>query len=702
MGAVFAACALVSCEEDIEVNLDVTPKEVVIPAEGGSGSFTLTSPVPWTAEPSEDWVKISPSSGDQVDVPVVITVSANANPSETERTAAVKLGVPGFPQSETVKVIQRGKAPEPAISVSPESGEFEAAGGEVSIAVTANTDWTAAANADWITVSPAQGNGNATVKIKATANTAVEPRTAAVEFTCGNKKATVSLTQKAAQFVYELSLSETSATVVAEGAEVNIVLYANAAWTASSSQKWISVYPEEGEEDAEILIAVSANEVEQPRTGTVVFTCGDRTATFTVSQEAAKLPKPIQGFQATIDAWAQGETISLSSSVQQEILAQEWSIYLPIEEIVIPMERGSDGLYTAHMYNYNAMPFYFVRNDMYSFGSVYTSAYVPKGDGTYPVSLIFTKSTRHAIYLKQDNDVVATLDPVALRATFEDLPNDWQSLGKGLFVDGFILPLFELPNREVEVEIQEDRNNPGQYRVVEPYKELLAGVSDFTVVDGGELIFRVIFGNKVYFKETFTGVYDSDREYYNAMSVVPENRWEAYDWYGEWDENNLSALLYDYACAHACVAGRYFLTNEGRYMSITLPGGTREKHVSIDDFWAGEFNDQFNVWGYVSVDVTELRGGYWPGELGEDQVLSTCIPELLSSDSYLVEFVPGTYVDLYYPMPKDGVYTAVLYAVGPDGKTAYAFSSVDIGPVVGAMALRRAVSKKTAPTFLNK
>lgn len=53
-----------------------------------------------------------------------------------------------------------------------------------------------------------------------------------------------------------------------------------------------------------------------------------------------------------------------------------------------------------------------------------------------------------------------------------DLPVDtWESLGNGLWTDGYICPAGGIEPATYEVEVQENQNNPGMYRMINPYTD---------------------------------------------------------------------------------------------------------------------------------------------------------------------------------------------------------------------------------------
>lgn len=87
---------------------------------------------------------------------------------------------------------------EPKLEVSKEAVALEATAAEATFEVTSNKDWTATADADWVTLDPASGAGAAeavVVKVTAEDNETEEARTATVTVKAGELTKTVALTQ---------------------------------------------------------------------------------------------------------------------------------------------------------------------------------------------------------------------------------------------------------------------------------------------------------------------------------------------------------------------------------------------------------------------------------------------------------------------------------------------------------------------------
>ena len=83
----------------------------------------------------------------------------------------------------------------PELNVNKTEASVAAEGGSVAVQVTANVDWTAAADKDWVSVDPASGKGNATVTLTVAPNETEEARTANVTVKADKLSKTVKITQ---------------------------------------------------------------------------------------------------------------------------------------------------------------------------------------------------------------------------------------------------------------------------------------------------------------------------------------------------------------------------------------------------------------------------------------------------------------------------------------------------------------------------
>ena len=127
--------------------------------------------------------------------------------------------------------------------------------------------------------------------------------------------------------VPEITLTSGQTAVISdEGGSAEIAFKATAAWTAASSQAWLTVNPQSGEAgETGVTVTATANGEYDPRTATVTLTCGNdsKTVTVTQKQKGALLiseglqPVGAEGGQITITAKANSNVTAAVSDAAQ-------------------------------------------------------------------------------------------------------------------------------------------------------------------------------------------------------------------------------------------------------------------------------------------------------------------------------------------------------------------------------------------------
>ena len=464
------------------------------------------------------------------------------------------------------------------LAVNPTEVTIPASGGQATVSFTSPIAWAASTSADWLRISPASGEGAEKINItlSATENQSTDQRTATVTVkvpTLNNISESVKVIQLGKE-VPSLELSAESFNCAAEGGESSLTVKANVPWTAKSNANWITLSKNSGEAGTATIVLTSApNPVYEPRTGTVVFTAESISKTVTIAQAAAQKPdvkEEISGFSATVGDWADGGNIVITTN---GVVPQEWAVYLPQESTMLEMEKGADGIYRACiMGHYSVMPIFFVRGGKDIFGSVYSSEYIPTTENGASVSLIYTSSSSHAVYVPFDSNIDVALDPATLKLTVVPVAHEWKSLGRGWFKDGFVGPLFSIETEEVEVEILQDTKDPSTYCILDPYQEW---AEDFEYTpENARLVFCVKEDGTVYFKESPLGLYDPEYGYFYGLSLVRENGFGSFNYYGTWDAVKLRADFTQQSGTYLSYYGTYGSNKFGN-MAVVLPGGTR-------------------------------------------------------------------------------------------------------------------------------
>ncbi|MFN7932416.1 MAG: BACON domain-containing carbohydrate-binding protein [Bryobacteraceae bacterium] len=152
-----------------------------IAASGGAGSFTLTtaSGCQWNATTSATWIALAAASGTGT---TLINYQVQANTTASSRMGQISAGG----QVHTVTQAATGTVTPPSsLCVAMfDPGSVTAAATAVSGSVDLRTDagcsWTAKSAETWLRVTPASGTGTAKLQWSVTANTTLEPRTAAI------------------------------------------------------------------------------------------------------------------------------------------------------------------------------------------------------------------------------------------------------------------------------------------------------------------------------------------------------------------------------------------------------------------------------------------------------------------------------------------------------------------------------------------
>ena len=260
------------------LHFSLTPTTINFPATSSSETLSVTANQPWTATTSDVWLTLSNTSGEG---DATLSLTAEENTSITSRTGTVTFQTGAT--TYTVSVTQEGATP--VFEVTPTSLSYSASGGSETVTITSNQSWTATTSDAWLSISEAAGEGNATLTITAEENTSIAERTGKVTFSAGGKTYTVSITQKGADPI--LNVTPESLSFSAEGGNKSISVTSNSSWTASSSDAWLTLSNDSGEGDATLTMTAQENTSIANRTASVTIKGEGGTFTINVTQEGA-------------------------------------------------------------------------------------------------------------------------------------------------------------------------------------------------------------------------------------------------------------------------------------------------------------------------------------------------------------------------------------------------------------------------------
>jgi len=264
-----------------DLYLNVNQMLILLGAEAGSNStVNVTSNVSWTVTCPASWITCSPESGNN-DGSFTVTANA-ANTGLDDRNATLTVSGGGI--TRNIGIGQSGSGP--VLEVSATAITLDAAAGSnQSILVVSNLDWTVNETADWLSVAPGSGTGDATLTLTADlANNLIDDRSTVVSLTGGGLTRNITVTQSGADPV--LGVSSTSVILAsAAGSNASLNITSNTDWTVSESAAWLSVAPTIGTGDGSItLTASSANDQSSDRSTTVTVSGGGLTRNIVVAQ----------------------------------------------------------------------------------------------------------------------------------------------------------------------------------------------------------------------------------------------------------------------------------------------------------------------------------------------------------------------------------------------------------------------------------
>ena len=243
----------ISIESEGEATIDGVATEIPV---------TVTASGAWTPTSNAGWVTIEPKSETQA---VIVVVS---NKSEDERSAVITFHLDGTDVKRTFKLTQGGLF----INIgTPTAATVASTGEEITLTVTASSEWTATKNQNWITVS--QEGDQAIITVDP--NNTAAAREAVVTFTLNGTdvKQDFNLTQK----LPSISIDPQTATA----SVVEVAVNATGAWTAQSNQSWVTI-----KQTDEYAVLVAEENTTGTRVAEITFKLNnlDVTKTFTLTQ----------------------------------------------------------------------------------------------------------------------------------------------------------------------------------------------------------------------------------------------------------------------------------------------------------------------------------------------------------------------------------------------------------------------------------
>lgn len=258
----------------------------------------------WGFSNGNDWISLSPKTG-KTTTTVTMNIQENHSGDES-RIGLFELRSleTDWMYSKTLKVSQM--AATPYLEIEEDYVSLGGNGEEKEVSITSNCYWTASSSSSssWIDVrKDAIGNK---LYISASPNPSKDYRTGTVTIKYNNNSKRIDVYQ----YPSTITTSDASLTFENTASELSLSLTAEADWTSSVSDSWISVNPSRGNAGThEVKISVAPNTTVSDRRGYVSFlTSGYQKAQIEIEQKGLYIDTNVDALEFT----SKEEVLSLS------------------------------------------------------------------------------------------------------------------------------------------------------------------------------------------------------------------------------------------------------------------------------------------------------------------------------------------------------------------------------------------------------
>ena len=264
-------------QEGVQYNVSDTSIELKSTTE--SGTFDVESNTGWSVVSKPDWLEVTPTNGAKGKT--TLTVTPQDNPNTTQRSGSIVIGRDDFSGNKTVSVTQVGKT----FGDLDSQMDFPNTGGNQSLTINTDGQWTASTATSWIHLSPQSGSGEETLMVTVDANPGKGERTGSIAVSVGNTTQTITVVQVGRY----INISYDNLLTNSQPATIQLSVASNMEWSASSTSNWLTVSPTSGKGDATLTLTVTDNSSVNSRTGSILFKTADEEKEISITQPGRTL-----------------------------------------------------------------------------------------------------------------------------------------------------------------------------------------------------------------------------------------------------------------------------------------------------------------------------------------------------------------------------------------------------------------------------
>lgn len=254
--------------------------ELTFRALGGSKEVEVNTNISWEVLAKPDWISVTPENADGSSM---ISIAADNNSGETNRTGVIKIGKEGLTQTAEISVEQDGKY----FSVDNENLSIGSEGGKMQVSISTNDSWTVSLlnKSQWISVSEEGGEENRLLEFVVDDNPSIKSRCDTAIINSQDFLPVNVVIRQSARF---LTIDAKNVQFFSKGGtSAPIVISTDGQYTISEHTDWFSV----SHEGDVITVNAEVNETGHVRTGDITISLtelieGSLSLTLTVTQVA--------------------------------------------------------------------------------------------------------------------------------------------------------------------------------------------------------------------------------------------------------------------------------------------------------------------------------------------------------------------------------------------------------------------------------
>lgn len=245
--------------------LDVSPSSIHFGSEGGERGINISCDTEWKADAGEGWLSLSEVLGTGN---ATITLTAEPNVLLESRTALIVIASDDL--EKEITVTQEAGSEQLYVTFSPDTLYASYTGESRTVSLSSNTSWVLESSSIIAFLTPAAGNGDATITTIIDVNSSAEPRTGYLRAKHhGQVMAELVIIQEGKPDLLETDI--TGIMAPGEGGEYTIHVTSNQGWAVVVSDLWMRATPTSGFGNGDIKVVVDPMNSTRPRTGTITI-----------------------------------------------------------------------------------------------------------------------------------------------------------------------------------------------------------------------------------------------------------------------------------------------------------------------------------------------------------------------------------------------------------------------------------------------